>query len=331
MNKLLFFLAILIIVCPASDAQETFQHRAPGSRSYFNFLVVPTQADWRFSIGEEAGIDVYAQAGGNPVEGVKLSFFAGNDMMNIDTTGQVVFENGRAHVSFGKMNVPGYRTVSIEFTFEGKNYREMYKVAFAPESILPTVEMPEDFDAYWKKCKKEASKIPMQTEITPLPDLSTNSTEVSLVKLSCWPKGHNIYGYLCKPRREGRYPVMLIPPGAGVKRFNPNPIYSEAGIITFTTEIHGVSPFLGPEEFKLQSGHIGDYVNTGLEDGDSFYMKKVYLSLIRSVDFLLSLPGWNGKTVGVYGASQGGALAIVSAGLDDRIQFVSSISPAFCD
>lgn len=121
MNKLLFSLAFLFLVCPVSDAQETFQHRAPGSRSYFNFFVVPTQADWRFSLGEEAGIDVYAQAGGNPIEGLKLTFFAGNDMMTIDTTGHVLFEKGRAHVSFGKMNVPGYRTVSIQFAFEGKN------------------------------------------------------------------------------------------------------------------------------------------------------------------------------------------------------------------
>lgn len=331
MNKFPFFLVFLLLVCPVSKAQETFQLRAPGSRSYFNYLVVPTQADWQFSLGEEASVDVYAQAGGNPVEGVELHFFAGKDMMDVDTTGSVIFEQGRAHISFGKMEVPGYRTLSIQFSFEGKNYNEMYKVAFAPAAIRPTVEMPKDFDAYWRKSKREAAKVPMQTEIVPLPALSTESTEVSLVKLSCWPLGHNIYGYLCKPRGKTKCPVLLVPPGAGVKRFNPNTGYAEAGFISFTTEIHGVSPYLDPDEFKQQSGHIGGYINTGLDDRDNFYMKKVYLSLVRSIDFLLSLPEWDGKTVGVHGSSQGGALAIVSAGLDERIQFVSSISPAFCD
>ena len=36
-------------------------------------------------------------------------------------------------------------------------------------------------------------------------------------------------------------------------------------------------------------------------------MKHVYVGLVRCIDFLTSLPEWDGKNVAVQGGSQGGA------------------------
>ena len=46
-----------------------------------------------------------------------------------------------------------------------------------------------------------------------------------------------------------------------------------------------------------------------------YYMRHVYQGLVRCIDFLTSLPEWDGKNVAVQGGSQGGALAIIAAGL----------------
>ena len=42
------------------------------------------------------------------------------------------------------------------------------------------------------------------------------------------------------------------------------------------------------------------------------YMKHVDVACVRAVDYLCSLPDWDGKNVFVQGGSQGGALSIIT-------------------
>ena len=47
--------------------------------------------------------------------------------------------------------------------------------------------------------------------------------------------------------------------------------------------------------------------------------------MVRANDFLTSLPQWDGRNLGVTGGSQGGALAIVTAGLDRRVTRLAAL------
>ena len=80
---------------------------------------------------------------------------------------------------------------------------------------------------------------------------------------------------------------------------------------------------MSEEEFKEISaafnGRENGYLSNGLDSRDNYYMKRVYLACVRSIDLLTSLPEWDGKNVIVQGGSQGGALALVTAGLDQRV------------
>src|SRR5690606_39125514 len=67
------------------------------------------------------------------------------------------------------------------------------------------------------------------------------------------------------------------------------------------------------------------------DDRDRYYYKRVYLGMVKAVDFIFSLPEFDGKSLGVMGGSQGGALSIVTAGLDDRVKYLVSYYPARCD
>ncbi len=49
------------------------------------------------------------------------------------------------------------------------------------------------------------------------------------------------------------------------------------------------------------------------------------------MDYLASLPNWDGKIIAVIGGSQGGALAIVTAALDSRVGALAAIHPALSD
>jgi cephalosporin-C deacetylase-like acetyl esterase len=55
------------------------------------------------------------------------------------------------------------------------------------------------------------------------------------------------------------------------------------------------------------------------------------LGCVRAIDLIYSLPEFDGSTLAVTGGSQGGALSIVTAGLDSRIKYLAALYPALCD
>jgi hypothetical protein len=81
----------------------------------------------------------------------------------------------------------------------------------------------------------------------------------------------------------------------------------------------------------LLSGALRNYMFMNLDDRDNYYFKRVYLGCVRALDFLTSLPEYDGSNLAVWGGSQGGALSIVTAALDDRVKFLVSMYPALSD
>ena len=95
---------------------------------------------------------------------------------------------------------------------------------------------------------------------------------------------------------------------------------------------HGL-PNGKPKEFydALAAGELKDYRRAGRESRETVYFLGMYLRLVRALDVLTAQPEWDGRTVVVYGSSQGGAQAIAAAGLDARVTFFVAGVPAGCD
>ena len=171
----------------------------------------------------------------------------------------------------------------------------------------------------------------MDAKLLPLPQYSTGTVDVFLVNLQNYKKGQRLYGFLCKPKAIGKYPVLFNPPGAGIKSMVPSTSYAEQGFISLAIEIHGISPLLDNETYQNVSAAFGDYTQYRLDDPDTYYYKSVYLGCVRSIDYLCSLPEWDGKNVVVTGGSQGGALSIVTAALEKRVTCLAAFYPALAD
>ena len=86
---------------------------------------------------------------------------------------------------------------------------------------MPTIALPEVFTAFWEEAKSEAVTVPMDVKLTYLPEHSTLTVEVYLVNLQNYKEGQRLYGYLCKPKAPGKYPVLFHPPGAGIRPTQP--------------------------------------------------------------------------------------------------------------
>jgi cephalosporin-C deacetylase-like acetyl esterase len=206
----------------------------------------------------------------------------------------------------------------------------MATVAYDEDKLKPVTEDPKDFDSFWTGAIAEARKTPLDATAKLLPDRCTSDRNVYEVSFQNERRGSRMYGILCVPAKEGRYPAVLQVPGAGVRPYS-GANYGE-GVITLEIGIHGIPVTLPQVVYNnLASGALSNYWTYNINDRDASYYKRVYLGCIRAVDFIFSLPEFDGKNVGVAGSSQGGALSIVTAALDPRIRFLAPTHPALCD
>ncbi|WP_373720437.1 acetylxylan esterase [Bacteroides heparinolyticus] len=330
---------LLSVLCVVLLSLTAFAENYP-YRSDVLWVTVPNHADWLYKTGEEATVEVHFYKYGIPQNGVMVNYELGGDMMPSEIKGTIVLKNGKAVIPMGTMSEPGFRDCRMTATVDGKIYKHHIKVGFSPEKIRPYTQIPADFGDFWNKNKAELAKVPLIYTKELVKEYCTDQMDCYLVKLQVNERGQAIYGYLFYPKhaKEASCPVVLCPPGAGIKTIKEplrHKYYAEHGCIRFEIEIHGLNPKMPTEDFKDISnafnGKENGYLNNGLDNRDNYYMKRVYMACIRSIDLLVSLPEWDGRNVVVKGGSQGGALALVAAGLDPRVTACIANHPALSD
>ena len=329
------FLSMLIgaVLFVLSVAAENYPYR-----SDVLWVTVPDHADWLYKTGEKAKIEVQFYKYGVPQDGVEVLYELGGDMMPSDTKGTVKLKNGKAVISMGTMKEPGFRDCRLTAKVGGKTYSHHIKVGFSPEKLQPYTQLPSDFNEFWNKTKAEAAQFPLTYTKEYVKKYSTDKMDCYLIRLQLNKQNQCIYGYLFYPKAEGKYPVVLCPPGAGIKTIKGpmrHKYYAEEGCIRFEIEIHGLNPELDEDTFgeisRAFSSRENGYLVNGLDSRENYYMKRVYLACVRSIDLLTSLPEWDGKNVIGQGGSQGGALALITAGLDKRVTACVANHPALSD
>lgn len=340
MNKLktIFLLLAFILAMNMSGVQNIKAENYPYKSDYL-WLTVPDHADWLYQTGENAKVEVSFCKYGIPRDG-ELKYSIGNDMLQPDKHGSVKLKNGRAVINMGTKKTPGFRDMKLSVSLDGKTYEHHIKVGFSVDKIKPYTQEPQDFRSFWQKNVEELKQVPMSYTKELYKDYCTDKIDCYLVKLQIDKMGHSMYGFLFYPKnaQPGKHPVVLCPPGAGIKTIKDpmrNKYYAENGFVRFEVEIHGLDPRISSETFgeisRAFNDRNGGYLANGLENKDIYYMKHVYVGLVRCIDFLTSLPEWDSKNVAVQGGSQGGALAIIAAGLDSRVTQCVANHPALSD
>ena len=336
--KTIFLLLAFILAMNMSGVQNIKAENYPYKSDYL-WLTVPDHADWLYQTGENAKVEVSFCKYGIPRDG-ELKYSIGNDMLQPDKHGSVKLKNGRAVINMGTKKTPGFRDMKLSVSLDGKTYEHHIKVGFSVDKIKPYTQEPQDFRSFWQKNVEELKQVPMSYTKELYKDYCTDKIDCYLVKLQIDKMGHSMYGFLFYPKnaQPGKHPVVLCPPGAGIKTIKDpmrNKYYAENGFVRFEVEIHGLDPRISSETFgeisRAFNDRNGGYLANGLENKDIYYMKHVYVGLVRCIDFLTSLPEWDGKNVAVQGGSQGGALAIIAAGLDSRVTQCVANHPALSD
>jgi cephalosporin-C deacetylase len=292
--------------------------------------VAADHADWNYKRGEKAKFIISVTQHNNVVKNCKINIQVGPEQMTplINENREVSSE---ITIDGGTMKEPGFLRCIVTADVEGKKYRGLATAAYDVQDIKPTTETPADFKEFWDNAMQDNAKIPMDPKLTLLPDRCTEKTNVYQLNLQNYRPGSRFYGILCVPKKPGKYPAVLEPPGAGIRPYNGDIELADKGVITLQIGIHGIPVTMDAGVYNnLAAAGLSDYPFLNLDNKDKYYYKRVYMGCIRANDYLASMPEFNGD-LAVYGGSQGGILSIMTAALDKRVKYMVAMYPAMSD
>lgn len=309
-------------------SQQTFAQSA----RLVEVCVAPEHTDWLYKTGEKVKFNISVTKNDINLSDVEIRYELSEDMQSPMKKGTLTLKNGKTTIDAGTMKTPGFLRCRVFAKYDGKEYEGLATAGFEPEKIKPTTTLPADFTAFWDQAKAENARIPMDVKMTLLPERCTEKINVYHVGIQNFRQGSRVYGILCVPKAPGKYPALLRVPGAGIRLYNGDTGNAEKGVITLEIGIHGVPVTMAAQVYNdLAAGPLRNYQHFNLENKDEYYYKRVYLGCVRAIDYIFSLPEFDGTNLYVAGGSQGGALSIVTAGLDARVKGLMAFYPALAD
>jgi cephalosporin-C deacetylase len=197
--------------------------------------------------------------------------------------------------------------------------------AVAPTKLEPSAARPSDFDTFWDTKLAAQARVPINPTLTPV---ETDVPGVEMYMFQLDALGSKVHGYAAKPAREGRFPAVIQLQYAGVYALNAGAAARRAseGWLMINVDSHD----------KLPSDPSGSvprgYQAVGNTDRETSYFLNMYLRDSRVLDYLLTRPDWDGKTIVLMGGSMGGQQSLALAGLrPEKITAVLVCVPAGAD
>ncbi|MBN9503220.1 MAG: hypothetical protein BGO01_19785 [Armatimonadetes bacterium 55-13] len=284
--------------------------------------VVPYHANGIYELKETVGWNVSGQ-GGKYKYTVKL-----NNAVPI-SNGEIDLANGPVKIE-AKPTEPAMLFMQLTPTEGGKPLD--FGAAVSPTKIPPAKPKPKDFDAFWKSKIADLHKIPMNPTLTPGVS-GREGIDYGTIRMD-HVNGTYVYGQYARPNKPGKYPAILQLQWASP----PYPLdkswimgYASMGFIALNIEPHNVLPTEPKSYYDALPAALKNYGAINMDDRDKSYFVEMYLRDYRAVDYLASLPDWDGKTLVVIGTSMGGQQSLAVAGLHPKITHLIVNVPAGCD
>jgi cephalosporin-C deacetylase len=323
---------ILWLACALFVSATISRAAEAEKKSPFALVVATERADALYQRGEDVAFVIRLEQNGSPVERGEIAWTLTKDGVEPRRSGKASLEQGRAIVR-GKLDEPGFLQCSVTYLAGETKVTASAGAGVSPLDIKPSMPPPDDFVAFWEGKKKALAAVPMNPQTTPV---KSPTEAVDVFDLQAESLGAPVSGYFARPKhaQPGSLPAILTVHGAGVRSsvLTAASSWAKEGALALDINAHGL-PNGKEKEFydALVAGTLKDYRRAGRESRETVYFLGMFLRLVRAIDFLTAQPEWDGRTVVVSGSSQGGAQAIVAAGLDSRVTFFVAGVPAMCD
>ncbi len=234
---------------------------------------------------------------------------------------------GTAPVAFSPPRPGVYRATLTLSDSQGVFKTKQWNFCYDFANYRPVCPRPDDFDAFWQTTLKELEAVPADLRKTEI-ERTASSVLYRVNYAVLW--GERADGWLRVPiGREGEtFPARLECPPSGV---NDIPPPRESGFVEMKLAIHGFA--IDKSDFPVKPPYPwpgGRYHNVGLATKDTYFYRNVYARCWRAVDLLAAMPEVNGDRIMVFGGSQGGGLAVITAAYRPRVALCAPGFPGLC-
>jgi len=320
---------LLVVVVVIATSLSVRAQDKPAAVPAITLTVAADRENALYHVGETATFTIQAMQDGKPLSEGKVVCVISKDGWQPQPPKTMDLKDGKATLT-GKLDEPGFLLLRASID----KISALAGAGYDPLELKPSLPVPDDFDQFWADQKRKLAEVKLESKLTPVTS-PAKDVEAFDVQVDCL--GKPVSGYFGRPKnaRPKSLPAILFVHGAGVRSSNlgsTNWAAQEGGMLAMDINAHGI-PNGQPAEFytALNDGELKDYRSIGRKDREQCYFKGMFLRMVRAIDFLAAQPEWDGKTMIVYGSSQGGFQALVAAGLDERVTFICAGVPAGCD
>ena len=194
---------------------------------------------------------------------------------------------------------------------------------------------PDDFDAYWASALRELDATDPKPELCPNTFLATERVEC----FDLWftgVGGARIYAKYIRPRQrtDKKCPAVLQfhgyngQSGDWLDKFG----WPAEGFCYAAMDCRGQGG-RSEDNGQVKGTTARGMIVRGLDDPDSrkLAFRQIFLDTAQLARVVMSFDEVDPSRVGCFGASQGGALALVCAALEPRIKRAAPVYPFLCD
>jgi cephalosporin-C deacetylase-like acetyl esterase len=247
-------------------------------------------------------------------------------------SGALTLTDGRATLA-SHLDEPGWLLLEVDGTnATGAAVQAFGGALVGADRITPAEARPGDFDAFWQGKLDELATVPINPVVTP-GSSGRAGVDYATVQLDCIHGAH-VQGQLARPTAGNRFPALLIVQWAGVYSLQKSWATDRAadGWLVLNTQAHDIAPIESDAYYQaLSNGSLNNYPHVGNDDRETSYFLRMYLACHRAAEYLTTRPDWDGRTLVVMGASQGGLQALVTGALHPKVTAVIAEVPAGSD
>ena len=218
---------------------------------------------------------------------------------------------------------------NLEFSINTTTYDDTTHYAFGYEiaQIKSPYHRPDDFDDFWKTAMDELATISPSYKIEEDFEQSNKLFNVYRVEMSSIDN-IRLNGWLTIPKTAmgGKFPVLV---GFGGYQVLARPLFFDE-FISFTVNVRGADR----NNMSDVNPNNQDILTLNINDPLKYIYRGIYMDCIRAVDFLFANEnmGFDVNRIAVFGGSQGGSFALITAALlNKKIRTCVADNPTFCD
>ncbi len=217
-----------------------------------------------------------------------------------------------------------YYAVYLHDTIVSKTNRKGAKVM--DMQYMPQAYAKADFNTFWEETRACSDAQPLSPVFTPVP-FCDEIVCAQRVYFSGFGGGR-LEGLLLQPKKSpSPNPAILFTHGYSVS-IQPISYYLKWILAGFTVLAVNMRVEIPMRNADTPSCRVpGGIMLRGFEKPETYIYRYMYTDVYRAVQLLRSVDGVDANRVGIWGASQGAAVAVAAAALDGNISFLSLLYP----